>query len=80
MVEKLPNSNEESKAKLDRGHRYNLKEGLDARYDMWGGDSKKWEKLNDPEYTSAHRLAQLFQVLRAAQNSDETEEESSGEE
>ena len=47
-----------------------MKEGLDARYDVFGGDSKKWEMLNDPRYTSASRLGLLFERLRLA-NGDE---------
>ena len=38
--------------------------------EMFGGDSKKWEMLNDPRYTSASRLGLLFGRLRLT-NGDE---------
>ena len=66
-IERLPRSNAEAQAKLDRDRQYNLKEGLDARYDFFGGDSKKWEKLNDPEFRSLRRVTPLFDALRRAQ-------------
>ena len=72
-IERLPRSNAEAKAKLDRGRQYNMKEGLDARYDVFGGNSKKLELLNDPAYTSAGRIAHLFSRLRLAQENTETE-------
>ena len=52
--------------KLDRNRQYNMKEGLDARYDVFGNAEKR-EKLNDPEYTSHRRIAPLFSAFRAAQ-------------
>jgi len=76
MIEKLPRSNADAQAKLDRGRKYNLKEGLDARYDVFGGDRKKIELLNNPAYTSASRIAHLFSQLRLAQGNTETEEDS----
>ena len=68
MIENLPTSNAEAKQKLERGRKYNLKEGLDARYDIFGGDEKKMERLNNPEYTSISRIQHLFSCLRAAQS------------
>ena len=60
MIEKLPQSNTEAQRKLDRGRNCNMKEGLDARYDMCGGDTTKMERLDDPEYTSMCRIEDLF--------------------
>ena len=67
MIERLPRSESEAKAKTDRGRTYNLKEGIDARYDVFGGDEKKKEMLNDPNYTSASRISLLFDRLKQAQ-------------
>jgi hypothetical protein len=65
QIERLPRSDAEAKGKFDRGRKYNLKEGLNTRYDIFG-DSKKMEKLNAPAYTSAPRLDLLFTRLRLA--------------
>ena len=67
MIERLPRSETEAKAKTDRGRNYNLKEGVDARYDVFGGDQKKRDMLNDPNYTSASRISLLFDRLKQAQ-------------
>ena len=77
-IERLPHSNEEAKAKLDRNRQYNLREGVDARYDVFAGNEKKWEALKNPEFVSAIRLARLFAALRSAQgkcSAGEEEEE-----
>ena len=66
-IEKLPGSNAEAKAKLKRGRRYNMKEGLDARYNIFSGDTTIMEKINDPEYTCEHRISALFERLKIAQ-------------
>ena len=55
-IERLPRLDIEAQAKLDRGQRYDMREGLDAYYDVFGGDSKKWEMVNDPRFTSSSRL------------------------
>jgi hypothetical protein len=75
MIERMPRLNEEAQEKLNRGRQYNLKEGLDAWYNVFGGDCKKIELLNDPAYTSASRIALLFSQLRLAQGNAETEED-----
>ncbi|KAL7523537.1 hypothetical protein ACHAWF_000560, partial [Thalassiosira exigua] len=74
-IENLPASNAEAQAKLDRGRKYNLKEGLSASYDIYGGDKKKLDRLNSPAFASHARLENLFTCLRksqasAADNSD----------
>jgi len=58
FIEKFPRSNAEAQSKLDNARQNNMKEGLDARYDVFG-DAKKLEKMNDPAYTRAHRIAYL---------------------
>ena len=72
MIERLPRSNVDAQEKLNRAWKYNLKEGLNARYDVFGGDRKQIELLNDPAYTSASRIAHLFSQLRLAQGNAET--------
>ena len=42
---------------------------------MFGGDSEKWDKLNDPEFRSARRLAPLFEALEKAQAKEHSDEE-----
>ena len=74
-VERLPRSNQEAKAKTDAGRQYNMKEGLDYRYDLFG-NVRKVERPDSPEYTSAPRLANLFAKLRAAQSGDQDDEDS----
>ena len=73
-IEKLPTSNADAQKKLDRGRKYNLKEGLDARYDVFG-DSGKMEKLDSQNYTSLGRITRLFEALRAAQHQKKVAEE-----
>ena len=73
-IERMPRSNEEAQKKLDRNRQYNMKEGLDARYNIFAGDATKWEKLNDERYTSLSRLAPLFKKLRKAQAMNEKDE------
>ena len=41
--------------------------GISAKYDIYGGDLSKYKKLDDPEYTSKHRLEKLFKCLRDVQ-------------
>ena len=67
MIEKLPRSLDEAKAKLERNRQCNLQSGADARYDVFGGNEKKRKLLEDPAYTSAARTRRLFDSLRAAQ-------------
>ena len=76
MIERLSRSNSDAQEKLNRARKYNLKEGLDARYDVFRGDRKKIELLNNPAYMSASRIAHLFSQLRLAQGNAETEEDS----
>ena len=64
MIERMPRSNAEAQKKLDCNRQYNMKEGLDARYDIFAGDKNKWELLNDKRYTSASRIHPLFEKLR----------------
>ena len=68
-IEKMPKSNDEAKAKTEAGKRYNMKEGLDCRYDVFG-DATKWQRVNSAEYISAPRLANLFSKLRVTQSND----------
>ena len=70
MIENLPQSNKDAKKKLDLDRKYNLKEGLDARYDIFGGDTEKMERLNDPAYVSTHGIHRLFNCLRKAQQKE----------
>ena len=67
MVEQLPGSNEEERQKLDQNRQYNLKEGIDSCYEIFGGDATKWEKLNNPHYISHLRIENIFSLLRTAQ-------------
>ena len=71
---KLPRSKEAAKVKTNLKRQYNMIEGLDYRYDLFGS-THKVERLNSHEYTSAPRLANLFAKLRAAQSGDGKEEE-----
>ena len=41
MIEKLPRTLAEVKAKAERDRQYNLQMGADARYDFFGGNKKK---------------------------------------
>ena len=66
MIERLPRSEAEAKAKLKRDRQYNLRFGADARYDVFGGNENKMKLLKDPEYTSAARVSTLFERLEAA--------------
>ncbi|KAL7554211.1 hypothetical protein ACHAWF_017633 [Thalassiosira exigua] len=76
-IERLPRSNKEAEAKLARDRKYNLKEGIDARYDVFGGDSEKWGKLNNPEFASARQLAPLFEALEKSQTADDSDSDAS---
>ena len=67
MIERLPRSEAEAKEKLERDRQYNLKLGVDARYDVFGGDVNKIKLIEDPAYTSAARVNTLFECLEAAQ-------------
>ena len=67
MIEQMPRSLAEAKAKLERNRQNNLKMGADARYDVFGGNEKKRKLLEDPAYTSAARTRRLFDSLKAAQ-------------
>ncbi len=78
QIKRLPTSNGEAQSKLDRARQYNLKEGLDAQYDVFGDDGK-WEKLNDPAYTSACRIKLLFEKLKKAQMKGKDDAESTEE-
>ncbi|KAL7552027.1 hypothetical protein ACHAWF_017125 [Thalassiosira exigua] len=75
IVEKLPRSNAEAQAKLDRGRKHNLREGLGASYDVRGGNERKLGALSSPEYVSAGRVGPLFRCLRAAQRKATTNDE-----
>ena len=66
----------EAKAKIDRGRKYNLQMGVDARYDVFGGNAKKRRLLESPAYTSADRTRRLFDCLRAAQQTNNSAEDS----
>ena len=66
MIERLPRSETEAKSKLERGRNLNLKEGADARYDVFGRDRNKKKFLEYTEYTSAERISILFGRLRVA--------------
>ena len=67
MIERLPRSEAEAEAKLKRDRKYNLRLGIDGRYDVFGGNENKMKLLEHPEYTSAARLSSLFECLEAAQ-------------
>ena len=67
MIERLPRSEAEAQAKSKRDRQYNLKLGVDARYDVFGGDVYKIKLIEDPAYTSAARISTLFECLEAAQ-------------
>ena len=66
-IERLPRSNAEAKAKLKRGRKVILKDGLDACYDVFG-NKKKWTLLNDPTYVCPERFNCLFRKLELAQS------------
>ena len=67
MIERLTRTEAEAKAKLKRDRQYNMRSGIDASYDVFGGDKNKIKLLEDPEYLSAARLSTLFEFLKAAQ-------------
>ena len=76
-IERLPRSEAEADAKLKRDRKYNLRLGIDDRYDVFGGNENKKKLLEHPEYTSAARLSRLFECLEAAQgNVGEVESDS----
>ena len=56
-----------------------MKEGLNACYDVLGGDGNKMQLMNDPAYTSARRIAPLFSMLRLAQGKKGGDDESDNE-
>ena len=66
--ERLPTSNEEAQQKIDRGLKKSTHEGVPARYDVYGGNKKKRDKLSDPNYRSKERIDVLFKCLRASQS------------
>ena len=67
MIERLPRSEAKAKAKLKCDRQYNLRFGVDARYDVFGGNTNKIKLLESPDYTSPARLSTLFERLEAAQ-------------
>ena len=56
MIERLPRSNVGSQEKLNCAQKYNLKEELDMRYDVFGRDRNKIKLLNDQAYTSTSAM------------------------
>ena len=66
--EKLPGSNEEAQKKLDNGVKRSMHEGLGAKYEVYGSEDERWDKLNDARYISKDRINNLFLCLRAEQN------------
>ncbi|KAL7534011.1 hypothetical protein ACHAWF_004691 [Thalassiosira exigua] len=52
-IQPLSKSNAQAGAKLKHGRKYNLKEGLNAKHDVFGGDPKKLASLNSPGYVSS---------------------------
>jgi len=46
IVEKLPQSTKEGEYRIARDEKRNATEGLDARYDVWGGNKEKRNKLS----------------------------------
>lgn len=52
--------NVDTQSKLDRGRKYNLKQELDARYNVFSGDNKKIKLLNNQAYISAGHIVHLF--------------------
>ena len=74
MIERLPRSEAEAKAKLERDRQSNLSLGVDARYDVFGGNENKTKLLEDPEYVSAARFSTLFDCLKKAQENILTED------
>jgi len=45
IVEKLPQSTKEGEYRIARDEKRNATEGLDVRYDVWGGNKEKRKKL-----------------------------------
>ena len=64
-IERLPKSNAEAEAKLKCGRKGILKDGLDARYDVFGNE-KKWTLLNDPTYVCPEQFNCRFCELELA--------------
>ena len=50
-IERLPQSNQEAKAKNNANKQYNMKEGLDYRHYLFDS-ARKMEQLDSPEYTT----------------------------
>ena len=46
-------------------------------FDVFGGDSEKWGKLNNPEFASARQLAPLFEALEKSQTADDSDSDAS---
>ena len=63
-IERLPCSNEEAEMKRDRRVRKNMHAGVPARYDVFGGDKRLRDMINDKQYVSHERLAKLFRLIR----------------
>ena len=64
-IEKLPWSNVKVQQKMDCGKQGNLKEGLTARYNVFG-DTRKWNLVSLTGYVAPHQFTNLFEKLRAA--------------
>ena len=63
---------------MKAGRRHNLKEGLSAKCDVFGGDDKKRELMNNADCVSMRCMLPLFQSLQKAQTisvSEETEDD-----
>ena len=67
QIEKLPGSEAEAKAKLDRNVQKNMHQGISARYDIYGGDEKKRALLKSAGFSSNVRMSPVFHALRKAQ-------------
>jgi hypothetical protein len=66
-IEKLPGSEAEAKAKLERNVQKNMHQGISARYDIYGGDEKKRALLKSDGFRSNVRMSPVFLALRKAQ-------------
>lgn len=63
-IEQLPGSNDEAKKKAERGVKKNMHTGIPTRYDVFGGDTRLREMLNDPRYVSLERWQNAFNLIR----------------
>ena len=73
MIENLPRSEAEAKAKLERGRKYNLKSKVDARYDVFGGNKTKQNNLKTLSTPVRHGSAlylNAWELHRGAAESD----------